>query len=462
MSIKKSKFNHYKNDTEYDTLHHETQAQQVKILDLEGNIKSNIYEMLLRGKELDSIDIRGIKDTGIYKIKGCTDTPTELSDTETFIMNVITIDDGIESVTVQEIHDHVTHNSFTRSIKGDNASTWDNAGRSILNKLIDIEDNIGDKNSLTTNSKDSLVTAINELDKNTDENTDKISIAQSGLDTLKNDFDNHHHDEIYLKLSGGDMTGNLSLANGNRISGKNTSGGKVDIGRVDSNNTVVLGDVNNRTYIDAKDKELRIYDGKTSVKIFHEDNDGHGSGLDADELDGIQGNRYARRDNGNIFKEDQIVGEGKSLAIRASSGSSQAGSLFFQDGNGSQKARIRPRTNGSLDFYAGKTLVLTAKPDGDTETTHDHILNAKDRQVGVRFKLNDNDKGAGFYINNGSKQVGFYDWEHSDWFFTTDRKTREVDFRKNVKIQGKRLFIQWSAPSSSQVDEGDIWININS
>ncbi|MED3440154.1 hypothetical protein P4393_11855 [Bacillus subtilis] len=448
MVIQKARHN-YHDGTGFKTLHYETQAGQVVVLDSNGDPSSNLDETLLTGKLIESADANLIKTTGIYRVKGGVNFPSGMDQNKIYMMFVIAVNNESGKTMVrQEFYDHVNLNMHERSIDGDIVKPWLNAGKSTLDRITAVENDIV-----------KIYDEITTMKNNINSNKDAITQNKASITDLSNKLSTHNHDSRYLKLTGGNLSGSPVVNNDVSFSGKNTSGAEFNLAKIDKENIVVLGHSGTRMVLEASAGDIYARDESGMANsIWHSGNMGSGSGLDADKLDGINGNQFARRDATNDFTQDQGIHEGKSLFIKAQSGSSQAGSVFFQDGSGNQKARIKPLTDGTLQFHGGTTVGLEVRPDGDTYTWHDHILNAKDRQVALRFKLNDSDKGAGFYMNNGSKQVGFYDWEYGGRLFSSDREDQMVKFDNAIKIQGHQLSIQGSAPSGAS--DGDIWIDI--
>lgn len=83
----------------------------------------------------------------------------------------------------------------------------------------------------------------------------------------------------------------LVLPNGKGLYVRDTDGNVQVVGAINSNNNVLLGDADLPTHI--RGTNVRI-NGNIA---WHSGNDGTGSGLDADMLDGIQGNRFIYGDN---------------------------------------------------------------------------------------------------------------------------------------------------------------------
>lgn len=459
MAIKRGKFNRY-NGSDFDTYHMETQASQVKTLDANGNVSSSIEELLLKGKPIQNTDLNTIKTTGLYRIKGCSNTPGGLDSGKTYIMIVRNIDNGSGStITYQEIYDHVNQNGFERSIEGSTVKSWVNAGKAILDKISNLESSVGNLSSLGTSNKTNIVSALNEVNTRSKNNATSILNINGEINDINRQLGVLGENK-YLNLNGGDLAGTITMANDHSFAGKNTSGVGVNLAKVTGGNNVDIGDPSLELSLHASAGKAKVYDGTNTFRIFHSGNMGSGSGLDADKVDGLHGSQLARKDGSNYFTENQYIENGKSLYIRASDGSANTGNIYWRKKDNTDLARLSVEEDGEMRLQAGGVTGFRVKPGGYTYTTYDHVLVAKDRQVAIRFKLDDNDKGAGLYMNNNSKQVGFYDWEKNDWYFTTNRSTRVVEFSNQISIQGHQLFIQYSEPSTGMKD-GDVWIDIN-
>ncbi|URJ76428.1 pyocin knob domain-containing protein (plasmid) [Bacillus velezensis] len=450
MTIQKVR-HHFHDGTEFKTLHYETQASQVAVLDSNGETYSNLDEVLMKGKLIDSVDLNEIKTTGVYRVKNGLNSPEGMSRDMVYMMFVIAIEAEDDSLIVrQEFYDHINLNLHERSINGSMANPWLNAGKSTLDRITSAEEEIRN-----------IHKEILDIKSDVKENEDGINQNKGEIQRVDKKLDSHDHDNRYLKLSGGNLTGETSIQNNTSFSGKNTSGANLSLAKVNGSNQVVLGDGGAKLLLDADvgDVSIRNQVGDT-FPIFHMGNMGSGSRLDADKLDGIEGSQYARLDKESYYQENIRVESGKSVFIKAPSGVSRPGGLYFRAGDDTPRGRIRPTEDGDIELAAGEdnVLGLTVLRSGDTQTWHDHILNAKDRQVALRFKLNDKDKGAGFYMNNGSKQVGFYDWEYGGRLFSSDREDQMVKFDNAIKIQNHQVSIQSSAPSGAS--NGDIWFKI--
>ncbi|HDR8454043.1 TPA: hypothetical protein QC364_000842 [Bacillus cereus] len=325
-----------------------------------------------------------------------------------------------------------------------------------INNATDIsglKTSVGTASALTTTAK-TVVPAINEVKGKTDTNTTAIAGVDKDLQTFKG----HNHDTVYVKLSGGDLTNTLAVANGKSFAGKDSSGAKnLNIGMVNATSDIVLGDKTAKTIIQAKTTDLSITDGTNTYKIIHTGNDGSGSGLDADTVDGIHGDKFARVDIDANFQKNVIVQNGQDIILRASAGSFNSGDLIFAEGGNGEIGRVFVDSNGSLVMRSQFYGDMKVRGDGVITSEYGIELNSKNKETDVKFRADDGDKGMGFYMNKTTRQLGMYDWQNDRFFFTTDRNRSVVEFGANqIRIGGKRLFVDWVQPQNA--DDGDVWI----
>lgn len=363
-----------------------------------------------------------------------------------------------KQVKVLDTNGNITHDLDTeltdirQTISNVDDKTGDNA-----QAISDVNVKVGDVTTLETTAK-TVVPAINELKSDIGNNAQIISDNTDTISLLQQDLQDHRHDELYLQITGGDLTGQINMVNNKSFAGKSTGGNNINIGKVDASNKVVIGDVTVETVIQASNGALSIFDGTNTYGVFHTGNMGHGSGADADTVDGIEGTQIARVDTNNYFTKDQTIQNGASLGIKASAGSEQAGSIYFRNGDGVQKGRILVGTSGDFSIFAGAINGHTFKADGSLFSTYGHILDATSREVQIRFRQGSSDAGMGFYMNNSSNQLGMYDWDSGTRLMSTNRTTKTVNFDQGLEIQGHRVFIQSGQPSSPST--GDIWFDI--
>jgi len=456
LAIKKAQAN-YDNGTTFDTLHYETQASQVKVVDATGNVVSDLSETLLNGKTLTGVSILSVRSTGRYFVVNPTGSPITPAIDTAYQLEVTTMKKASGTLlTIQVFYDH-RYADVYRRVLDDDATTgsWVRSGKFVS----DFIKSVGDPTALTTQSK-AVVGAINEV-KSALDNTNNVVIKRISdeITGVTNALNAHNHDDRYLKLIGGNVTSTLSVANNKSLAGRDSSGATdLNIGKVNTTSDVVLGDTKAKSIIQTKDNNLYVTNGTNTYKVLHTGNDGAGSGLDADRIDGIEGEQLARQDSINYYTQDQIIDNSKSMILKATSGAGNAGSIYWKLSDGTIKGKIGVSASSEMYFTANGLTGHRIQADGKMESIYDHVLNAKERQVAIRFKLDDNDEGAGFYMNNNTKQVGFFDWKYGEAIFRTDREDQTVKFTNSIFVQNHKLSIQSTAPSKPATD--DIWIAI--
>lgn len=453
LVIKKSKANIH-NGTSYDTLHYETQAEQVKIMGASG-ITSDFNEMFLTGKLIQGVNLNTVKENGLYRVKGCTNAPSGMVATTVYLMRV----DAVDTVVLQTFYDHAGNDTHQRAIVGSTVSPWSAGGKKTNDAIATINANIGSIANLKTSDKNSVVNAVNEVQTEVDMALKKASDNASAISQLNKDITNHNHDGTYVKLTGGTVTGNISMANNKSFSGKNTGGAEINIGRISTANAVIIGDTNAQTVIHTSTKKtLKFYDGTDEHSVWHTGNVGHMSGLDADKLDGIHASQFARVDAEPNFQKNLVMTDGKDIILRAPAGSMNSGDLIFAEGGNGEIGRVFVDNTGTLVLRSQFYGDMRVRGDGVITSDYGIEFNSKNKETRVHFKANDSDVGMGFYMNNNSKQMGLYDWQHDRYFFTANRNESSIEFNNQIKIQGKRLHIRGDAPTYATY--GDIWIQV--
>jgi hypothetical protein len=118
----------------------------------------------------------------------------------------------------------------------------------------------------------------------------------------------------YLPLTGGTLTGSLGIINSDYtplavqstyptcyLAIRNNSGDRGSLAY--RNNIKIFGiNSNDNKIIGLNSKGKPVYHDGSEHSIWHEGNDGHGSGLNADKLDGEEGTYYAAASDVNTLK----------------------------------------------------------------------------------------------------------------------------------------------------------------
>ena len=179
-----------------------------------------------------------------------------------------------------------------------------------------------------------------------------------------------------VTATGATFTGDVSISTTSAVplllKDSNATGNSaaIYINYHDQTNTLVgyvgMGSSNNGdNYLYATNGSPHLYSGNSSAPkynnntIWHAGNDGSGSGLDADTLDGVQGSSYLRSDTSDTFTGNLTIASG-SLTLPAGynlqwgAGYNSGKSTIWSDGT-ANIIRMAPTGNSS-----GKTLELTA------------------------------------------------------------------------------------------------------
>lgn len=421
--------------------HFETDDNMVKIVDENKNVLGTFKEFGMEGKTVTSGAFTDLKITGIYKVTNLTGLPTGYAIGKMSILSVKAVGKvGNPDLISYDLFSQ-TGDIYHNVVLGSTPTGWTSGGTTVKNALSALTNGLGDLTKLNTTAKGSLVNAVNEVSL-------KLNSTASTLASLTSDFvtfKDHNHDDKYVTKSGDLMTGNLGLKNNTGLLSKMTTGIDVNLLKLDNGNNVQLGDSSRPLKINSSGNVLL-----NGSKVWTEGNDGSGSGLDADKLDGVDSSLYARTDKRNYLQQDINISNGKSVYI-------EDGSLFFGESYEKALGRILYDSSGRLSIYNNGERFHSITGVGNLESWHSHDLYATNREVDVRFRLNGKDEGMGLYRNNSSKYLGFYNWEKGERAGYVDEETSEFYFDKQISISGRKLYLQSSTPTGSRTT-GDIWI----
>lgn len=96
-------------------------------------------------------------------------------------------------------------------------------------------------------------------------------------------------------------------------------------------------------------------------KVWHNNNDGSGSGLDADTVDGLEANKFVRNDQGSQYVQElTIVGNGN-LWVGSNTGDGQDGDVLIRDNNGA----VRIHLDGNSDTIYDSNVNSYVAGNGD-------------------------------------------------------------------------------------------------
>ena len=440
--VKNAKY-HVSVDGSWEVVHHETSDKMVKFFDESGNEIGTLQDLSNGGKILQNIDPTTVKYSGVYRIKTPTGTPSEFADGKIAIL-------GVQAVgkvgTPDFIHYTLVHQKgaiYNNTKVGTTKSGWSAGGKSLATTINDMKNILGEMSLLSTKAKN-VAQAINEV-------YDYSKSNRTQLDLLKKDYKAHNHDSSYVKVSGGSMSGSLSMMAGQGYKFKTAQGVEVNLATYSPENGMKFND--STVPLNIQSKGALTHNSK---KVWTEANHGAGSGLDADKLHGnsIDNVALLNRSN-NSFKSDLSVWDGKSVLFKTNGTNS---GVFWRDENNNNKAYIRHVGNGALAFYAGGSINHRIEGNGTWSTSKPIVMDSQYNECNVVIKLGSSDKGMGFYRNKSSKYFGFYNWQRNKRLAYFDEADDTFNLDNAPRIQGRRLWLQGSTPSGSH-KVGDIWIS---
>ncbi len=179
----------------------------------------------------------------------------------------------------------------------------------------------------------------------------------------------HDHDDLYVPKIGGEFSGNVVFEDGDTWALTFRRSGYTDI-------SAYIDNSNNLSFNGA------LYDYSSGAKYWNSNNDGTGSGLDADLLDGVQGADYWNSNNdgtGSGLDADLLDGVEGSDYARTDINETFGGAVTIENGlylrsavNDDTSARIT--TDNSRAYFqvydtttptTGKTIVFSAYGGAD-------------------------------------------------------------------------------------------------
>jgi len=177
-------------------------------------------------------------------------------------------------------------------------------------------------------------------------------------------------------------TGTLSLATNSSIKLSNQTGYGIETSDgfrvIDSVDAVLrIGDTGKHTTIrlhGGGNDDFRVYYGGADYEIWHSGNDGAGSGLDADLLDGISSASFLRSDANDTATGAYTFTNNTNLKLRSSSNGVGIGIDFSDHAGGSyaQAGTINFVHSDGASYGSGAAFIL-----GSTEATTTILANGK-------------------------------------------------------------------------------------
>lgn len=427
-----------------DIYHFETDDNMVKIVDGNKNVLGTFKEYGMEGKVVTSGAFTDLKVTGIYKVTNLTGLPSGYAIGKMSILSVKAVGRvGNPDLISYDLFSQ-TGDVYHNVVLGSTPTGWTSGGTTVKNALSTLTNGIGDLTKLNTTAKGSLVNSVNEVSL-------KLNSTASTLTTLTSDFatfKGHNHDDKYVIKSGDTMNGNLVMSNAKRVQFKSTTGSVVNLIGANEKNEILLGNANT---------PLMIYGSKATFngsEIWHEGNDGSGSGLDADKLDGIDSSQFSQLAKENIFTKNQIFNQ----AVILGSNGSGYNRIIYKDSNNKEITALKFEDNGKMVIQVKDGANdIEVHPDGHIVTPSDITISSKDKWAGLRFSRDGVKKGIGFEIDRGSGNLAFHNWDNDKTGFYFDYDTGTIEFSSAISISGRKLYLQSSTPTGSR-KTGDIWI----
>ena len=441
MAIKKAQYTVTKATGE-DVYHFETDNKMVNILDGDGVLVGTLDDMIFAGKTVTSGSYMNIKVNGLYKVTNLTGLPAGYDLGKISILSVKAVGKvGTPDLIIYDLYSQ-SGDIFHNTVISGGASGWTSGGTALANTISSLGSSIGTLANLTTTVKTSIVGSINSLKSDLGVANTAITANANAITELKN----HNHDSQYISKSGDTMTGDLNVRNNNKFATLKTTGEVVSVAKMDSLNKMSIGD--STVPLNILGSGAVTINGR---KVWTEDSDGNGSGLDADKLGGVPNASFARKDIANSFSGTQTI-DGEIVMSGSDAGKSTK--LVWKDGT-NLRGSIGFNQNGAFSILGNSSSVVFGS-NSDMKTDGSIIISSEKRVTKLKFIRNSNELGIGMEQDRDTEDLFFYDWDNKRKGMTFIKSSGEMSFAKQILISGKRLFIQSGAPSGASA--GDIWI----
>lgn len=415
--------------------HFQTNAGMLTVLDEKKNIVGNLSDLLMKGIPLDGVDYKTLKLKGLYgitNIKGI-DPGLKIDVNKMSLLSVTPYGEVNNPKIV--IYKLITTDGrvFDNVINSGKEIGWTSGGKELEGTLTDIKNVTGSIEDLKTTNKESLASAINEVHDASTKNKEALTKHEEDYEKFKK----HDHDSEYVKRSGGNIKGSISIDNNVDVNAKNARNEDVRVAHVSSTDLFSLG--SKRLGLDLLGNGDFKYNGK---KVWTEVNHGKDSGLDADKIGGTSYRQIPVLNKENTFTES--IKTSKTVAAKD-----------FQIG---EKATLSADENGRITIKTDSSNITTFERDGRITAMNHLHMNAKNNEVGMTFGLTDDEarKGMGFYRNGGSKYLGVYNWSKNKRLAYFSDVDERLYLDQSISIQGRKLYLQSGQPPVGKA--GDIWI----
>lgn len=441
MAIKKAQYTVTKATGE-DVYHFETDNKMVNILDGDGVLVGTLDDMIFAGKTVTSGSYMNIKVNGLYKVTNLTGLPAGYDLGKISILSVKAVGKvGTPDLIIYDLYSQ-SGDIFHNTVISGGASGWTSGGTALANAISSLSSSIGTLANLTTTVKTSIVGSINSLKSDLGVANTAITANANAITMLES----HNHDSQYISKSGDTMTGDLRVRNNNKFATLKTTGEVISVAKLDALNKMTIGDPT--VPLDILGNGAVTINGR---KVWTEDSDGNGSGLDADKLGGIPNASFARKDIANSFSGTQTI-DGE--IVMAGSDAGKSTKLVWKDGV-NLRGSIGFNQSGEFSILGNSSSVVFGS-NSDMKTDGGIIISSEKRITNLRFTRNSNRLGIGMEQDRNTEDLFFYDWDNNRKGMTFIKSSGEMSFAKQILISGKRLFIQSGAPSGATA--GDIWI----
>ena len=424
-----------------DIAHFSTNDKVVHIFDDDKKDLGTLRDLYVRGKALSNVDFKAVKVTGLYTITGIKNVPSSIDTTKPVLLQVTAIGSpNSPDMVFYRLIDN-KGNITECTVAGTKQSEWASGGVELKQTISDINDSLGALNKLNTDNKNSLTDSINEVNN-------KVVANTSSIDDLTTKFNSHNHDDRYLRLDGKNkMSDNLILPNYTSLYMENSKGINLNTAYASKNDELIIGD-NGYNNIKMQTKGKLYVNGH---QVYTDANAGQGSGIDADKLDGVEGNRFARLDKDNTFNGDVVL-PNSTLKVNKDKG------IEFLNDTGKTSSKLYTNSAGTFSFSV----------DGETHTqinygggiwTNGSLNLVNDTETQFMFR-HTNDKGMGFARRVNQDYIIAYNWNNNEEILQigAGEKNNSVKMSYAPYIEGRKLFLQNENPGTKDVPYGSVWI----
>ena len=434
MAIKRAVYKQMNSEgTEFDVLHYQTSAGVVEVLDDNKVSKGNLDSLLMKGVVVRTGDIKDIKVSGKYRIKGVSGLPTGTNSSDEYMLEVVSMGEDINSpILVNYMLTDKSGYMYYRTISETNQdSGWSSGGTGMKNTINSILNTLGSSQNLKTSNK-VIVDAINEL-------VGFKVRADKNLEELNNkDFD----DRYIRRDKTTDVIADTNIQHGKGFSILLGNGSKVNLIKSDLAGNAIIGDAD--TGLKMSSSGDMTHNGS---KIWTAGNDGDGSGLDADLLGGVPSSRYLTTDSNGQFSKNITFNDG--ITIGANKRITWSG-----------------RAGVNVNTQSGDTITSFTNMSGSTYTSlnsrtgiHSNALSltggAANSSIEMRGMVAD--KGFALSVDRNTGELKLVNSQSGAVLFNAGRTSSEIGFENRIMINGKHVYIQKDQPPTS-APEGSVWI----